>query len=97
MSLVYRRGVEGLLGGLDPTLADTVSGSVQATIAYAQRIDDAALSLSAKQAYVHAMHIGAVASAAFALLAALVALKWIPGREPLSSAPGTKPAEEAAP
>ena len=66
--------------GLPPQPAHTAAESVAAGMAVAQRLGSTALADSAAQAYVHAMSLVMLTSAALAVLGALIAATLLPAR-----------------
>ncbi|SFL90337.1 drug resistance transporter, EmrB/QacA subfamily [Streptomyces pini] len=90
LSAAYRGRIDGELAGL-PGLSENArhaaGESIEATRTLAERMGPAgrALTERADEAFVHAMHITVVASAAVALAGAVVVALFMPGRR---SAPG---------
>ncbi len=97
---VYRGQLSPHLAGLPAAARSTTTGSITATQAVASRLGSAGVSLDrfADVAFVHAMHVTTVASAAITLVGALVVLVWMPGRAAASSpaAPAEASGEAAA-
>ena len=97
---VYRGQLSPHLAGLPAAARSTTTGSITATQAVASRLGSAGVSLDrfADAAFVHAMHVTTVASAAITLVGALVVLVWMPGRAAASSpaAPAEASGEAAA-
>ncbi|MFH0244633.1 MFS transporter [Streptomyces sp. HK10] len=95
LSAVYRGRIDGELAGV-PGLSEgarhAAGESIEATRALAERMGAAGRTLTerADEAFVHAMHITVVASAAVALAGAVVVALFMPGRR---SAPGGPDAE----
>jgi EmrB/QacA subfamily drug resistance transporter len=90
MSTVYRNGVQGHLGSLPASARGPAAESVEATLGIAQKLGPRGQSLvqPANDAFIHAMHITAAASAGVALLGALVALVFLPSKPAPAPAPG---------
>ncbi|MEU9119302.1 MFS transporter [Streptomyces sp. NPDC048506] len=85
LSTTYRDGIQPRLDGLPgvPTAAQQAAGeSIEATLGLADRMGVAGRSLigSADRAFVHAMHVTALGSAAVSVLGALVVLAFLPGK-----------------
>ncbi|KUJ37191.1 multidrug MFS transporter [Streptomyces albus subsp. albus] len=85
LSTTYRGGIEGELArtpGLSDSTRRSAGESVEATLGLADRLGPAGRSLSAaaRDAFVHAMHVTALSSAGVALVGALVALLFLPGK-----------------
>ncbi|CAM5250977.1 hypothetical protein SCYAM73S_06209 [Streptomyces cyaneofuscatus] len=101
LSTVYRGDIEGHLGAV-PAGARAVAGeSIEATLGVAEKLGPVAgkpLVAAAHDAFISAMHVTALGSAAVALIGALVVGLYLPGRaragtgEPVDQAP--RPAEE---
>ncbi|MFP8885007.1 MFS transporter [Streptomyces mangrovi] len=90
LSAAYRGRIDGELAGLPGLSEDArhaAGESIEATRTLAERMGPAgrALTERADEAFVHAMHITVVASAAVALAGAVVVALFMPGRR---SAPG---------
>jgi len=89
LSAAYRHGIEGSLTSLPPGAAHAAGESIGATNAVvaqasAQGADLSAVSAAANSAFIDAMHVASIASAAVAFIGVLVVLKWMPTRAPLS-------------
>ncbi|KOX34428.1 MFS transporter [Streptomyces sp. NRRL F-6491] len=84
LSSVYRGGIEGHLDGVPAALRATAGESVEATLAVAEKLGPAGRDLVAPayQAFLDAMHVTAIASAAIALAGAVVVAAFLPGRTP---------------
>ncbi|MFI5722963.1 MFS transporter [Streptomyces cyaneofuscatus] len=101
LSTVYRGDIEGHLGAV-PAEARAVAGeSIEATLGVAEKLGPVAgkpLVAAANDAFISAMHVTALGSAAVALIGALVVGLYLPGRaragtgEPVDQAP--RPAKE---
>ncbi|HEV2373709.1 MAG TPA: MFS transporter [Streptosporangiaceae bacterium] len=95
LAQAYRDQLGPHLAGLPAAVRGAAGGSITATQAVAQRLGPAAhgLAHSADSAFVHAMHITTLVSAAITLLGAIVVAVWMPGRAEACAATG----ESAAP
>ncbi|MGW4518822.1 MFS transporter [Streptomyces sp. NPDC004393] len=82
VSTTYRNGINSHLGTLPPADRHAAGESVQATLAIAQKLGPAgkALVQPANDAFIHAMHVAAIGSAAVALLGAVVVLIFLPSQ-----------------
>jgi EmrB/QacA subfamily drug resistance transporter len=76
----YRDQVD--VSGLPAATADAVRDSASAGVAVADRLGDAGLLESIRAAFTHGMDLSLVAAAAVALLAAVLALLFLPARAP---------------
>jgi EmrB/QacA subfamily drug resistance transporter len=92
LSTTYRHGIDGHLGAVPASDRRAAGESVQATLAIAGKLGPAgqALVRSANDAFIHAMHITAMGSAAVALGGAVVALAFLPGKDAAVAAGGDK-------
>ena len=92
MSTVYRSAVQDHLGAVPVPARHAAGESIEATLALAQRLGPRGHALvgPANDAFIHAMHITAAASAGVALLGAVVALVFLPAK----SAPAAPAAED---
>ena len=83
LSTTYRNGIDGHLGILPASDRHAAGESVQATLALAEKLGPAgrALVQPANDAFIHAMHITAIGSAAVALAGAVVVLVFLPGKD----------------
>jgi Na+/melibiose symporter-like transporter len=90
MSTVYRDGIKDHLASVPAPARHSAGESVEATLAVAQKLGPRghALVQPANDAFIHAMHITAAASAGVALLGALVALVFLPAPSPDQPATG---------
>ncbi len=79
-SAVYKSNVLPSLSAVPAQFRDMAAGSVQATLVLAEKFHSAAVALEAKQAYVSAMHVGAVISTIVTLLGVIAVLRWMPGK-----------------
>lgn len=85
LSTIYRNGIDGQLGVLPAFDRHAAGESVQATLAVAEKLGPAgrALVRSANDAFIHAMHITAIGSAA-------VVLVFLPGNDAAAATDGDK-------
>ena len=90
LSTTYRNGIDGHLGVLPATARHAAGESVQATLSIAEKLGPAgrALVQPANDAFIHAMHITAIGSAAVALAGAIVVLIFLPGKDAAVAAAG---------
>jgi EmrB/QacA subfamily drug resistance transporter len=98
LSARYREGIDGRLEALrlPEGVRHAAGESIEATLALAARMGPAGRELAdpAKNAFIDAMHVTVLGSAAVALLGALVVAVWLPGKPAAGgSAP---PGQEAA-
>ncbi|MEU1272210.1 MFS transporter [Streptomyces sp. NPDC005799] len=84
LSTAYRNGIEGKLGLLPPGLRDTAAESIEATLGVAAKLGPRgkALVSQANDAFLHAMHVTALCGTVVALLGAVVAFWFLPGKPP---------------
>ncbi|MET8509605.1 MFS transporter [Streptomyces sp. NPDC004787] len=89
LSSTYRGEIEGHLGALPPALRDTAGESIEATLAVAEKLGPAGRGLvtPAYDAFLDAMHVTAIGSAAVAVLGAVVVAVFLPGRTTPGGAP----------
>ncbi|MFH8343504.1 MFS transporter [Streptomyces sp. NPDC018045] len=85
LSTVYRDGIEGTLKsvpGLPEDARHAAGESIEATLGLARHLGPAgkALADEANAAFIHAMHVTALGSAAVAVLGAVVVAAFLPGR-----------------
>ena len=101
LAQAYRDQLSPHLAGLPAAVRGAADGSITATQAVAARLGPAAhgLSYSADSAFVHAMHITTLVSAAITLLGATVVAVWMPGRAQANAAASetAAPAERPEP
>ncbi|MFD4409160.1 MFS transporter [Streptomyces sp. NPDC058246] len=92
LSTTYRNGIGGHLGVLPTSDRHAAGESVQATLAVAEKLGPSgrALVRAANDAFIHAMHITAIGSAAVALVGAVVVLVFLPGKDAVVAADGDK-------
>jgi EmrB/QacA subfamily drug resistance transporter len=95
LSTVYRSGVDGSLGALPSGARHAAGESIEATLGVARALGPRGHALVgvADDAFLDAMHTTALCGAAVALVGALVAALFLPGR---SAADATATAAEAA-
>ena len=84
---VYRERIAPTVSLLPEGLRGEVAESIAGAHAVAEQIGEPALLQPANEAFLAAMHVASGASAGVALVAALVVLRWLPGR-PGSGSPG---------
>ncbi|WP_426363568.1 MFS transporter [Streptomyces sp. E-08] len=82
LSSTYRGEIEGHLGQVPAALRDTAGESIEATLTVAEKLGPAGKDLVAPAytAFLDAMHVTAIASAAIALAGAAVVAAFLPGR-----------------
>ncbi|WP_069172569.1 MFS transporter [Streptomyces griseus] len=82
LSTVYRGRIEGHLDGVPAAARDVAGESIEATLGVASRLGPAGRPLiaAADDAFIGAMHVTALGSAAVALIGALVVGVFLPGR-----------------
>ncbi|MGW6290321.1 DHA2 family efflux MFS transporter permease subunit [Streptomyces sp. NPDC055107] len=98
LSTVYRGDIEGHLGAVPAGARDVAGESIEATLGVAEKLGPVAgkpLVAAAHDAFISAMHVTALGSAAVALIGALVVGLFLPGRTPAST--GAAEAAEAPP
>jgi EmrB/QacA subfamily drug resistance transporter len=83
LSATYRHGIEDRLGVLPPAARHAAGESIEGTLGVVARLGPAARALvqPANQAFVHAMHVTALASAGVALIGMVVVLVFLPGKD----------------
>ncbi|MBB4979836.1 DHA2 family efflux MFS transporter permease subunit [Streptomyces nymphaeiformis] len=94
LSSTYRGEIEGHLGGVPAALRDTAGESIEATLAIASKLGPSGQDLVAPAytAFLDAMHVTALASAAIGLAGAVVVAVFLPGRgADAPTAPGQAP------
>ncbi|MEU9169203.1 MFS transporter [Streptomyces sp. NPDC048420] len=94
LSTAYRNGIEDKLDLLPAGLRDTAGESIEATLGVAAKLGSRGDSLvgPANDAFLHAMHVTALCGAGVALIGALVAVLFLPGR-PTEPQPGREEQE----
>lgn len=97
ISSVYRSHMESATSGLPAAARDAANESISGAYGVAEHAGQAAPALiqHANDAFLTAMHGAAVGSAIFAILGAVVAVVWLPGKRP-ASAPAPTNAEGLA-
>ncbi|TXL92296.1 MFS transporter, partial [Streptomyces sp. IB2014 016-6] len=101
LSTTYRGEIEGHLGALPAAARDTAGESIEATLAVAEKLGPAGAPLvsSANDAFLSAMHVTALGSAAVALIGTVVVALFMPGRtapeRPAPQERSERPAEAA--
>jgi EmrB/QacA subfamily drug resistance transporter len=85
---VYRGQLSPHLGALPAAARSAATGSIAATQTAASHLGQAGVRLDgfANTAFVHAMHVTTMISAAITLIGALVVLAWMPGRPSVNTA-----------
>ncbi|MEU7338818.1 MFS transporter [Streptomyces sp. NPDC007074] len=98
LSTSYRNGIDSHLGTMPSSDRRTAAESVQATLTVAERLGPAgrALVQPAHDAFIHAMHIAAMGSAAVALVGAVVVLLFLPGKNAAPLADSSEPERRTA-
>ncbi|MET9956041.1 MFS transporter [Streptomyces sp. NPDC006339] len=98
LSSTYRGEIEGHLGSVPAALRDTAGESIEATLAVAEKLGPAGQGLVAPayDAFVDAMQVTALGSAAVAVIGAVVVALFLPGRTTAAQATAT-PAPAPAP
>ncbi|MFE1987600.1 MFS transporter [Streptomyces sp. RLB3-17] len=93
LSATYRSGIDDHLGVLPASDRQAAGESVEATLSVAEKLGPAgkALVQPAHDAFIHAMHITAIGSAAVALVGAVVVLLFLPRKAAAVVAGGVEP------
>jgi hypothetical protein len=88
---VYRDDVTTATAGLPDAAREAAQESISGAYGVAAEAGPAGAALigSANDAFITAMHYASIGSTIFALLGALVALIWLPGRPPAAPAPSS--------
>ncbi|QTA31620.1 MFS transporter [Streptomyces sp. CA-256286] len=98
LSTVYRGDIEGHLSAVPAGVRDVAGESIEATLGVAEKLGPVAgkpLVAAANDAFISAMHVTALGSAAVALIGAVVVGLYLPGRTPAAPAePAARPAQE---
>jgi EmrB/QacA subfamily drug resistance transporter len=100
LAQAYRSQLDPHLGNLPAGARNAATSSITASQAVAAKLGPAGRELAgfADSAFVHAMHITTLISAAITLLGVLVVMRWMPGRAAgVRAAPAAVPAPAAAP
>jgi hypothetical protein len=97
ISSVYRSHIESATTNLPASARDVANESISGAYGVAEHAGAAgpALIQHANDAFITAMHGAAIGSAVFAILGAVVALIWLPGKRP-ATAPAPSNAEGLA-
>ncbi|MGW2058313.1 MFS transporter [Streptomyces sp. NPDC001840] len=97
LSTTYRGSIEGHLGAVPAAARDAAGESIEATVAVAEKLGPAGKPLigSAYDAFLHAMHVTALGSAAVALIGAAVVAFFLPGLPPAQRLDGSGEADKA--
>ncbi|GAA0576679.1 MFS transporter [Paractinoplanes ferrugineus] len=97
LSSAYRSHLGSATDGLPAAAADVAKESISGAYGVAEQAGSAAPALlsGANDAFLTAMHYAAIGSVVFALLGAVVALVWLPGKRP-ATAPAPTSAEGLA-
>ncbi|MEW2066068.1 MFS transporter [Streptomyces sp. NPDC007346] len=88
LSTVYRGDIEGHLGAVPAGVRDVAGESIEATLGAAAKLGPVAgkpLVAAANDAFISAMHVTALGSAAVALIGAVVVGLYLPGRTPAAT------------
>ncbi|MCX5396639.1 MFS transporter [Streptomyces sp. NBC_00102] len=93
LSTVYRGDIEGHLSAVPAGARDVAGESIEATLGVAAKLGPAGkpLAAAASDAFINAMHVAALGSAAIALVGAVVVALFLPGKSaaaPRPQAPG---------
>ena len=101
LAQTYRSQLSPHLAALPPAARSAASGSITATQTVASKLGATGVRLDgfADSAFVHAMHVTTLVSAAITLVGALVVLIWMPGRPAADAAPvavGAQPQADSA-
>jgi MFS family permease len=91
LAQTYRSQLSPHLAGLPPVARNAAAGSITATQTVASKLGSAGVRLNgfADSAFVHAMHVTTIVSAAITLIGAIVVLLWMPGRPAADAVPVT--------
>ncbi|MET7711137.1 MFS transporter [Streptomyces sp. NPDC005407] len=98
LSTQYRGAIEGHLSAVPSGARQAAGESIEATLAAAERLGPAgkALIVPANEAFLHAMHLTALASAGVALIGALVVVFFMPDGRKKVPAPDLEPELKSA-
>jgi EmrB/QacA subfamily drug resistance transporter len=99
LAQAYRNQLDPHLGPLPAAARNAATSSITASQAVAAKLGPAGRQLSefADAAFVHAMHLTTLFSAAITLLGALVVMRWMPGRAAARTALPAPAAGQAVP
>jgi Na+/melibiose symporter-like transporter len=93
LSSAYRGHLGDVTDGLPAGAQEAARESISGAYGVAEQAGNTALIQAANDAYVTAMHYASIGTTVFALLGALVAVIWLPGRRPAGeAAPAAEPA-----
>ncbi|MFI5493975.1 MFS transporter [Actinoplanes sp. NPDC051859] len=89
LSSAYRNGMAGTAGALPEAARDAATESISGAYGVAAQAGPAgpALIAQANDSFLTAMHYASIGTTVFALLGALVAVIWLPGRRPADAPP----------
>jgi EmrB/QacA subfamily drug resistance transporter len=95
LSATYRDGIQDKLAALPAPLRSPAGESIEGTLGVVQKLGPRAAGLvdRAKDAFLHAMHVTALASGGIAVFGALVALAFLPPRRPAAAPAGAPQAD----
>ncbi len=96
LSSAYRGHLGDAADGLPAAAEEAARESISGAYGVAEQAGNTALIQSANDAFVTAMHYASVGTTVFALLGALVAALWLPGRRPAGTPGPTGAAEPTA-
>ncbi|MEV6010282.1 MFS transporter [Streptomyces sp. NPDC051976] len=90
LSTVYRHGVQDHLGTLPPAARHSAGESIEATLGIAEKLGPKGQPLiqPANDAFIHAMHLTAIGSAAVAFVGTVVVLLFLPAKQRSEATPG---------
>jgi DHA2 family multidrug resistance protein-like MFS transporter len=95
LSSAYRGHLGDVTDGLPAAAEESARESISGAYGVAEQVGNTALIQAANDAYVTAMHWASVGTTVFALLGALVAVLWLPGRRPAETPRAEEPAAAA--
>jgi len=86
-SSYYRDGVDSTTSVLPPAARDAANESISGAYGVAERAGAAGPGLiqSANDAFIHAIHYASIGTTVFAVLGAVVAAIWLPGKRPATA------------
>jgi hypothetical protein len=97
MATLYSNRVHDSIASLPEAARRAANGSVGAAVAVDQQLGGhTGLATSARVAFVHAMSVASLITAAFATLGALVAWRWLPARAQASRSVSPEPSSVEA-
>ncbi|HEY3481046.1 MAG TPA: MFS transporter, partial [Streptomyces sp.] len=93
LATVYRHGVQDHLGTLPPAARHSAGESIEATLGIADKLGAKGQPLiqPANDAFIHAMHLTAIGSAAVAFVGTVVVLLFLPAKARPDATPGGTP------